>query len=174
MNQKPVSQRTTRELVEEVYNCLNRLENDHNEFKEEVSNQITDLKDKSEKKLVPVNLEQDILRTAQISIAEAIRTSLTKYDNPLNKLIESVISENAAELRGIISSSFTQVIRTEDFKKSIVNAFSHKVARSIISNNDGLFDKVANELKQDAIFKSKMAIAVSNVVEECLRKENES
>ena len=31
-------------------------------------------------------------------------------------------------------------------------------------------DKVSNELKQDAIFKSKMAIAVSNVVEECLKK----
>ena len=44
------------------------------------------------------------------------------------------------------------------------------MARNIISNNDGLFDKVSNELKQDAVFKSKMALAVSNVVEECLNE----
>ena len=34
----------------------------------------------------------------------------------------------------------------------------------------GLFDKVSNELKQDAVFKSKMALAVSNVVEQCLNE----
>lgn len=45
---------------------------------------------------------------------------------------------------------------------------SHKVTRTIISNNEGLFDKVSNELKNDATFKAKMAIAVSNVVNECL------
>jgi hypothetical protein len=61
------------------------------------------------------------------------------------------------------------VILTDEFKQSIVSAFSHKVARTIISNNDGLFDKVSNELKQDSVFKARMAMAVSNVVEECLR-----
>ena len=36
------------------------------------------------------------------------------------------------------------------------------------SQHDGLFDKVSNELKQDSVFKAKMSLAVSNVVEECL------
>lgn len=116
--------------------------------------------------------EQDILKVAQQSINEAISKCMTGYDSSLNKLVKSVVDENSAELREIISDSFTQVIKTPDFKQSIINAFSHKVARTIISNNDGLFDKVANELKQDSIFKSKMAIAVSNVVEECLKQPN--
>ena len=77
-------------------------------------------------------------------------------------------NENSTELRSIISDSFTTVIRLGDFKASIIDAFSHKVSRAIISNNDGLFDKVSNELKQDAICESKMSIAVANVVEECL------
>jgi len=83
-------------------------------------------------------------------------------------LVKSVVDEYSPELRKIISESFGEVISLDEFKESIVNAFSHKVARTIISNNDGLFDKVSNELKQDAIFKSKMSLAVSNVVEECL------
>lgn len=114
------------------------------------------------------NLEKDILRTARIAISESIAKVMTGYDSPMVKLVKSVVEENSSQLRAIISDSFKQVIATEDFRKSIVSAFSHKVARTIISNNDGLFDKVSNELKQDAIFKSKMALAVSNVVEECL------
>lgn len=82
-----------------------------------------------------------------------------------------VVDEHSHELKEIISESFSQVIKTDDFKKSIVNAFSHKVSRAIISNNDGLFDKVSNELKQDSIFKAKMSLAVANVVEECLKQK---
>jgi C4-type Zn-finger protein len=79
-----------------------------------------------------------------------------------------VVNEHSAELRILIADSFSEVIRTDDFKASIRTGFSHKIARTIISNNDGLFDKVGNELKQDAVFKSKMALAVANVINECL------
>lgn len=114
------------------------------------------------------NLEKDILQAAQQATSAAIRDTLTKYDSPLVKLVKQVVEENNTELKALISDSFQKVIRTEEFKTSILSAFSHKVARTIISNNDGLFDKVSNELKQDAVFKAKMAMAVSNVVEECL------
>lgn len=117
-------------------------------------------------------LEQDILRAAQTSIAEAIKTALTGYNSPLTKLVIEVVNNETPFLRTVISDSFNQVIRTDDFKTAIVSAFSHKVARSIISNNDGLFDKVANELKQDSVFKAKMALAVSNVVNECLTSKS--
>ena len=116
------------------------------------------------------HLEREILRTAQTSINEAIKAALIGYNSPLTKLVMEVVNQETPLLRSIIYDSFNQVIRTDDFKASIVSAFSHKVARSIISNNDGLFDKVANELKQDSIFKAKMALAVSNVVNECLAK----
>lgn len=104
-------------------------------------------------------------------MSESIKSVLTGYNSPMTALAKSVVDENAKELRAIISDSFKMVIATEDFKQSIVSAFSHKVARTIISNNDGLFDKVSNELKQDAVFKAKMSLAVSNVVEECLREK---
>jgi transposase-like protein len=116
-------------------------------------------------------LEKDILQSAQSAVQASVKEVLTKYDSPLHKLVKSVVEENSTELKKLISDSFTKVIRTENFKESIVNAFSHKVARSIISNNDGLFDKVSNELKQDAIFKSKMALAVAQVVNECLQNK---
>lgn len=163
---------TTKEeqTIKDLLQAVRDLRTENANFRNDVNSQITAMNSKTEKKHLPIYYEQDILKTAQQSINEAITKCMTGYDSPMNKLVKSVVEENSAELRNIISSSFTQVIKTDEFKQSIVNAFSHKVARTIISNNDGLFDKVSNDLKQDAVFKSKMAIAVSNVVEECLRE----
>lgn len=120
------------------------------------------------------DLQKEILQSAQQAVSASIRETLTKYDSPLIKLVKDVVNENSVELKELISSSFKTVIRTEEFKTSILSAFSHKVARTIISNNDGLFDKVSNELKQDSVFKAKMALAVSNVVEACLSERKQS
>jgi hypothetical protein len=158
------------ETVDNLFKLVIDLRNENLKFREDVTLQVEAINTKTEKKHVPITLEQDILRTAQITMNESIQKVLTDYNSPLKKLVAEVISENTDFLKQLISESFNSVIRTDEFKTSIVNAFSHKVARNIISNNDGLFDKVSNELKQDAVFKSKMAIAVSNVVEDCLNE----
>lgn len=115
-------------------------------------------------------LEKDVLQAAQQAIAESIKTKLTGYDSPLGKLVTEVVTSHSSELRTLINDAFEQVIRTDDFKAAIVSAFSHKIARSVISNNDGLFDKVSAELKQDSAFKAKMVLAVGKVVEEILNE----
>ena len=150
------------------------MRTENSKFREDIKLLVEAINQKTEKKHLPITLEQDILRTAQMAMNESIQKVLTDYNSPLRKLTEAVILDNTSFLKQLISDCFNSVIKTEDFKTSIINAFSHKVARSIISNNDGLFEKVSNELKQDTIFKSKMALAVSNVVEECLieRKSN--
>ena len=63
----------------------------------------------------------------------------------MNKKEQEVVNENNAFLKQLISDSFNQVIRTEEFKQSIISAFSHKVARTIISNNEGLSAKELDE-----------------------------
>jgi hypothetical protein len=165
---------TTKEqqTIDSLLKAVHELRVENTRFREDVKSQVEAINAKTEKKHVPITLEQDILRTAQMAMNESIQKVLTEYSSPLKKLTEAVILENTTFLKGLISDCFNSVIKTEDFKQSIISAFSHKVARSIISNNDGLFEKVSNELKQDAIFKSKMSLAVSNVVEECLNKNN--
>ena len=163
---------TTKEqqTIDNLFKAVQDLRTENAKFREDVKLQVEAINTKTDKKHVPITLEQDILRTAQIAMNESIQKVLTDYNSPLKKLVEAVVSENTTFIKQLISESFNTVIRTDEFKTSIINAFSHKVARSIISNNDGLFDKVSNELKQDAVFKSKMALAVSNVVEECLNE----
>lgn len=155
-------------VFNELVLLVKDLKSENNKFREDINIQIETINNKVDKKHIPVNLEQDILKTAQLAMNDSIIKVLTDYSSPLKKLTADVINENSLFLKELISDSFNQVIRTDEFKNSIISAFSHKVARSIISNNDGLFDKVSNELKQDSVFKAKMALAVSNVIEECL------
>lgn len=156
------------EIINELLRTVRELKAENAKYREDVTSQINAINLKVNKVHEPIAFESDILKVTQHAINESISKVLTGYDSPLLKLVKSVVDEYSPELRKIISESFGEVISLDEFKQSIVNAFSHKVARTIISNNDGLFDKVSNELKQDAIFKSKMSLAVSNVVEECL------
>ena len=165
---------TTKEqqTIDNLYSLVKELRNENTKFREDIKLQVDTINTKTEKKHLPIYLEQDILKTAQEAINESIIKSLTTgYNSPMGKLVEQVINENSIELKNLISDSFVKVIRKDEFKESILNAFSHKVAKTIISNNDSMFEKVCNELKQDTIFKSKMALAVANVVNECLIKQ---
>lgn len=162
-----ISKEDLQNVVERLSSNFTAIRNATDELKEakEVVNK------KLEEKYLPVNLEADILKSVQMSIHESIKAVLSGYDSPLRKLMFKVVDEHYQELKSLITESFATVIRTEDFKRSILDGFSHKVARSIISNNDGLFDKVSNELKQDQTFKAKMTLAVANVVNECLKEK---
>lgn len=111
-------------------------------------------------------LEQDVLKTIQLSIQKSIAESLSRYDSPLNKLVNAVIEEHSAEIKQIIAVALERTIRTDDFKVDLREAFSHMVSRRIISNSDGLLEKTCNELKRDAAFRAKLTLAVSNLVNE--------
>jgi C4-type Zn-finger protein len=150
---------------------VQKIQEENDKFKQRIEMLFSKTSEQVEKKHAPIYFENDILASVQSAMSKAIEDTLKGYNSPLNKLIQNVVESRASQLREIVTSAFDAVISLPEFKSSIVTAFSHKVAKSIISNNDGLFDKVANELKQDAIFKSKMSIAVSNVVEECLREK---
>lgn len=158
--------------IQHLNQTLAQIREENNAFRESIKLLCSKLEERVDKKHTPIHLENDILSTVQTAMNAAIKTTLEGYNSPLTKLIANVVDSRQTQLREIITTSFDHVIGLQEFKASIVTAFSHKVAKSIISNNDGLFDKVANDLKQDAIFKSKMSIAVSNVVEECLRGKN--
>ena len=154
--------------VDQLLKSVSTLREENRMFRNDITELVTSINSKTDKKFMPITLEQDILQTAQSAINESIKSSLSGYASPLTKLVVSVVEENSVQLRAIISDSFNSVISTDEFKQSIVSAFSHKVAKTIISNNDGLFDKVSNELKQDVQFKIKMSAAVVKVVNECL------
>lgn len=156
--------KTEQATIESLSTVVSQIQAGNDAFRKQVIEQLESV----QRKQVPVNLEKDILSSVQLAVNESIQKSLTGYDSPLSKLVKTVVESRTSELRTIITGAFDQVIATDAFRQSIVDAFSHKVARTIISNNDGLFDKVSNEMKSDSVFKAKMQLAVAKVVDEVL------
>lgn len=154
------------ELVTNLIQLVNDLKEENKQFKADVKTLVESMNTKVEKTTQPLNFEVDILRASQQAIQDSIQKVLGDYNSPLNKLVVSVIASNEKELKEIIKDSFDEVIKNPNFKESIINAFNHKVSKTIISNNDGLFDTVANELKKDIAFKIAMQTAVVNFVSE--------
>lgn len=161
------------QTIDTLLKSVRDLREENRMFRNDITELVTTINVKTDKKHLPINLESDILSVVQSSVNDSIKAVLNGYNSPLSKLVANVIEYHSEELKTIISDSFNYVIKQGDFKASIIQAFSHKVSRSIISNNDGLFDKVSNELKQDSQFKAKMTLAVANVVEECLTNKKQ-
>ena len=152
--------------INELSNILREIKTENAQFRKDVVAEIETLKTKQK----PVQLEIDILRSVQIAVGEAIKTSLTGYDSPLVKLTDIVVNNHSQQIKRVVSDSFNEVINTDEFKQAILNGFTHKVARTIISKGGGAFERVVNDLKQDAVFRSKLAIAVDSVVNEVLNE----
>ena len=150
--------------IDVLKNLVKALIRSNEEFQANLTKRV----DALDKEYKPVSLEKDILATAQVAVQTAITQALIGYDSSLIKLTKSVVEAHNGQLRQLIEGAFSQVISTEEFKASLVDAFSHKVARTIISNNDGLFERVSNEMKHDPVFKSKIIMATANVVNERL------
>lgn len=157
--------------INQLCQIVSEIKQENKNLTETLTNMVNKLNEKVEKKNEPIYLEKDILQVLQVSMNKAIQESLTGYSSPLTKLVNNVVDSRSIELRKIIADSFDNAIQKDEFKSAIREGFSHKIARTLINNNGGLFDKISNELKQDAVFKSKMAIAVANVVNECMEEK---
>jgi len=92
---------TTKEekTVEKLLELLGEIRKENKEFRDSIGARVETIEKQVEKKHAPVNLEVEIVRAAQSSIHEAIKSALTGYNSPLTKLILSVVDENSKELR---------------------------------------------------------------------------
>lgn len=148
------------------------IKSENTEFRKQLTERIEKTEKLVESKHMPVFLEKDVLSSVQSSIHKAIESTMTGYSSPLTKLISSVVDQNSIKLREIISSAFEGAIATDNFKQAVFDAFTHKISRGIISGNDSLFEKVTNELKQDASFMAKVTLAIDQTLKEFIKDKH--
>jgi hypothetical protein len=161
------------EALNEIRDLLFQIKTENENFRNSVNEKVKQLESQVQEKHIPISLEKDILCSVQKSMDAAIASVLSGYNSPLTKLVAQVIDKHSKEIFDIIDSSFNTAISTESFKESVRSAFAHKVGRHVLSNFDGLFDKISNELRNDAKFKAKATLAMSGIIEEFLNKKDQ-
>lgn len=111
------------------------------------------------------DLERQVLNQVQSSIAKAIDSELVGYNKPLSKIAEKVINNNFDEVYAIMNDAFKKVVRTKEFKDTILTEFEHKVAKLLVGQMSGYVEKAVNSVKQDPTLKAKMILAIENIIE---------
>jgi len=158
-----------KQQIQKLIEIAKNMQELNHDFRTMISSRVDELEAKIEAKHVPIQLEASIMHSVNDAVRKAITSSLSEYNSPLKTLTDAVIGEHKTELRAIIGACFEQTIRHDDFRASVLEAFNHKIARLVISNNDSLLDKVSNDLKSDAAFRAKLTLAVSGVVDSFLK-----
>ena len=163
---------TTKESqsIERLCNIVGELRKENEAFKESLEKRIEKAEKQVAAKYDPVNLEIEVCRSVKESVADSIKSVLGSYNSPLNKLVELVIYENKDGLLDIIRSAFLSSLADADLKREIFEGLKHKIARSFLNMQKSIADVAFNDLKNDAVFLAKAQVAISEIVEEQLKK----
>lgn len=110
-------------------------------------------------------MEQQILNQVSQSIGKAIETSLSGYNNPLQKLCEEVISKHKADLFAVIDAEVCQLKDSPEFRSAVKDALNHKLAKLMVSKMEGELEKQVNELRARPEVRAQIVLAVKAIVD---------
>lgn len=163
---------TTKEqqTINELLNVVKTLQEENKTFKEETKSLVEKLNHKVEEKHLPVSLEDDLIKSAKTGIVIGIQNELKKHFTEYNgigrSLISKVIESYTADISKVVKNTTMEVLNDLDFQKELKNAVKHKLGRTVVSEADSLVQKSFDKLKKDEVFKSKLLIAVDNLLNE--------
>lgn len=106
-------------------------------------------------------LEEQIQETIVAGLGEAIKNRVTQGygDNPLNKLIDSVVASRTDSIRKLIEEAIDGAL-VGDFRAALKDALTHKLARVITSKLEGEIEKRANELRASPETRARITLAI--------------
>ena len=113
-----------------------------------------------------MNIEQQVLDTIKKGLSEVIITKLSGHKSPIDEVINTVFESERGEIIDVLKTTFREVIGSDEFRATIKEEFQRKVAKNLVGMLEGQVQSAANALKQDATMKSRMILAIENIVNE--------
>lgn len=154
--------------VERVYLLLSQIREENNKFREDVTAKVTTVTEKVDKKHIPLQLEDEIMKAVDASLSKALHDALTGYNSPLTKYAANVVSKYQSQIESLFDDVVKEGIQTDEFKQRVREVLLNKIAKTMISGVDGSIDKTINLMKQDQVFRSRLTLSVNMLVDEFL------
>lgn len=117
-------------------------------------------------------MEVDFEKMVNNALADAIREGFKQKvtqsygDNPINKMLTSVLESHLPAMRTTLDAAITSVVTTEEFKKDIRQAVQHNLAKLLIQRFGGELEKQVNALKSDPMTRARITLAIEQIVAE--------
>ena len=154
-----------KQSVEKLSEKVTELVNQNIQHKKQITELVEKLNQKVDQKKIPLEMEKRVLSSVENAIHESLIKALTGYNNPLEKIAHSVVEEYSESISSIIRQKVGEEIDSLDFKALVGEEFRKKLSKAAIAGADGVVDKEFNKLKKDPVFRSKLTIAINNLIE---------
>jgi Fe2+ transport system protein B len=163
---------TTQEqkTVNDLYKIASDLRDSNIKLRDEVEQRIKSVESRVEQKHIPLTLEDEVQKAVYSSIQKAFNDALGGYNSPLQKYALNVVAKYQTSIESVFDDVVKEAIKTDEFKQRVREVLLHKIAKTMISGIDGSVDKTINQMKQDAVFRSRLTLSVNTLVNEFLQK----
>lgn len=112
------------------------------------------------------DLEKQILGECSKAVNKAVIDCLTGYSSPLTKMASMVVESHSAELTLMMDTALCETIKAKEFKTAIKSAFTHKLAKTLMSKMEGEVEKATHVIRQDPVRRSKIILAIEKLIGE--------
>jgi hypothetical protein len=88
------------------------------------------------------------------------------YNRALLEMVESSMEKQREPIMKVLDETLSSVVSNPHFKTTIQEEFEHKVAKSLVAKLEGTVEKAVEVYRQNPALRSKMIIAIENIVKE--------
>jgi transposase-like protein len=156
--------------VNDLYKIASDLKDSNAKLRDEVEQRVKAVESKVDQKHLPLSMEGEVVNAVHASISKAFNDALSGYNSPLQKYALNVVAKYQTSIESVFDDVVKEAIKTDEFKQRVREVLIHKIAKTMISGIDGSVDKTINQMKQDAVFRSRLTLSVNNLVNEFLAK----
>lgn len=113
---------------------------------------------------VEVDFDKQVERAVCEGIREGIKSKITGYSSPLDKMLTAAIEKHTSAMRNILEDAIGSAVQTAEFRQQVTNAVHSHLAKSLIQRFGGEIEKQVNVLKSDPTTRARITIAIEEIV----------
>lgn len=109
--------------------------------------------------------QEDVNRIIIEKIREQVGEKMN-YNRILLSMVEEAMESQRDEITAILNDTLASVVSNKEFASVIKEEFQRKVAKNLVGSLEGAVEKASNVYRQDPTLKSRMILAIENLIKE--------
>lgn len=159
--------------INQLGELLVEIKKSNDLYRELLTKKVDDLEKTVTRKHLPVMFEDKIMESIDAALSKAMHEALTGYNSPLTQYAKNIVEKYKPQIEAVFDEVIQEAIKTDEFKQRVREVMLHKIAKTMIAGIDGSIDKTVNQMKQDAVFRSRLTLAVNGLVDEFLKPNHQ-
>lgn len=112
-----------------------------------------------------INPDELLLNAIRDGIREGVKSKITGYNSPLEKMIGKAIEDHHSAIYGMLTDAIRSCVEDVEFREEIVAATRKSLAKTLVARFGGELEKQVNALKSDPMTRARIVAAIDDIVQ---------